>query len=256
MIGAVTFLLAFLVFGSHVVLPWRLATRPTPRRRGWALLALPSLFVVLLTGGWWLSSHPDTLLGAGWGSRSVSDLIVRSLAVTLPVLILVDSVLLVGWRKLEDLGWRLAAGLGLVASLSAGAFLELLRTGEGPWSRPAVLAFATACHGLVALAAGEATTGRATGPRPVFAPLAALALPLYLFLLPEALRDVLHAEGWGITALACGLLLFAARWLPPRLRRPALFAAIALWSLFLGLASETSTRLPHSRAAPVVLPGV
>jgi hypothetical protein len=79
--------------------------------------------------------------------------------------------------------------------------------------------------------------------RPVVAPAAGLALPLSLLLLPEALRHRLLGGGAWITLAAAAVLFLAARWLPARLRLPALAAAVLLAGLFWGQVAELSQEL-------------
>ena len=100
---------------------------------------------------------------------------------------LAGALLATGWRSLEPAGWRLAAAFGAALLLAATWAAELLRTGEGPASAPAVFLALVLLRALVALGAAEAL---APG-RPLLAVAAGLALPLYALLLPAPLAHAL-----------------------------------------------------------------
>ena len=241
--------LSLILWGAHAVVPWRLACPPadtpadTPAgagRRRWGRAALPLLALGAALALAWVARHPDAAIAARLVPLTASTP-GRALAIVLPVLAVVDLVLLAGWRRLEDVGWRLAAGLGLAFAAVASLAAEVLRVGEGPTSPPSVLLAAAGCRALVALGAGEVL---APGQgRPWAALGAGLALPLWLWLLPLDLAQAVAAEGTLLTLGAAAVLFLGAPWLPPALRRPALAGAALLAGLVFAGAAELSQGL-------------
>lgn len=240
-------ILAFLLlaWGAQAVTPWRLPGVPAERRRPWASSLLPLLAAGALAAFHFAQSHPDAAvyqrLYPLWSSRPG-----RLLAILFPALALADLVAMTGWRRLEDAGWRINAGFGLVFLLAASWAGELMRIGEGPESGPLVLASLVVLRTLLALGVAEAL---APG-RPVFAAIAGAALPFYYLLLPSAVAAVLWRSGQGITLGAASLLLLAARWLPQTLRRIALIGA----ALMIGLLFARAGDLSQALSAPSLVP--
>jgi len=226
---------ALFAWGTQATVPLKLPAAAPTARRLWAYAALPLLVGGALAAATYVRLHPEAAVAQGL-FPFLAARPGRVLAILLAALFLADLVTAFGWRRLEDAGWRIAAGFGL-GSLAAASWVgELLRVGEGPPSPAPALAAAVACRLLLALAAGEI----AAPGRPLLALGAGLALPVYWFLLPEVLAASL-AEGRQQLALgAAAILLLAARWLPAALRRPALAAGILLASLFLARAATLS----------------
>lgn len=230
-----------LAWGAQAVAPWRAASVPRPESRPWALAALP----LLASGAWCalrlLQSHPDAALARGLGGFGVSP-VPKAAALFFGALALSALLAWVAGPKLEPAGWRIIALIGALFLFVVSFAGELLRIGEtrpGPiWA----LFGLGLCRFLIACGAGEALApGSPAAAR--LAPLAAFALPAYLLLLPRAFAGVLLAhQGW--LPFAMGSLLFgAARWLPARLRRPALAAAALLAGAALSLAAELTRHL-------------
>jgi hypothetical protein len=225
-----------LAWGAQAVLPWRLASRAAERRRAGAL-ALPALLVTgALAAFAWVQRHPDAALVQGLYPLGASTT-GRTLAVLFAALILADALLAVGWRRLEAAGWRIAAGFGLLFLLGVSWAAELLRAGEGPESPLFALLVLTGLRALLALGAAEAL---APG-RPGLATAAGPGLLFYGLFLPAQLAQALGSQ-WP-TLGAAALLLLAARWFPPHLRRAALLGAALLAGLYLGQAARLSQAL-------------
>jgi hypothetical protein len=247
-------LLAFLLlaWGAQALTPWRLPGVAAERRRPWAYLTLPLLIVSALAALHFAQTHPDAAVYQGlyplWLSR-----LGRVLSILFPALAVANLVAMIGWRRMEDIGWRINAGFGLVFLLAASWAGELMRTGEGPESAPVALAFLVVLRTLLALGVAEAL---APG-RPVFAVMAGAALPFYYLLLPSAVAAVLGRSGQGITLGAASLLLLTARWLPQGLRRIALIGAALLVGLLIARAGDLSQALSGQPLEPMPeLPGV
>lgn len=240
-------------WGAQAAVPWRLPAAGPGSRRFWAAASLPLLVTGAVASLFYAQSHPDAAITSGVYPLTASTP-GKLLAVLLPALALADLMTALGWRRMEDAAWRITAGFGL-AFLLAGCWMwELLRVGEGLTSAPLPLAAAILCRLLLALAAGEI----AAPGRPVFAVAAGLAFPLYWLLLPAALADALARSGALLTVGAASVVLLAVRWLPERLRRPALAAAILLAGLVLAQAATLSQSLADPMDLPALpgLPGV
>jgi len=247
-------LVTLAVLGAHATVPWRLArgaraapAPPPAAIRLWSLAALPLLLAAVALGGALAAARPQAALGAGWGEVAFTGAAFRAAWVLLAALALADAVAAVGWRRLEPAGWRLLAVFGLAALAASSLALELLRIGSGPATALPPVLLAAGCRALLALAASEALPPG----RPWLAPLALPALAGYWLALPAPLAALLRAEGLHWTALAAGLLLAPAPWLPARLRRPALIAGLLLAALLLARATGLTATLPMSvPAAP------
>lgn len=265
---ALALALQWVVLGLHVLLPWRLAriaTRPVPpspespasptppatiespdRRQLWAMLAAPLLLAAALAGVLTLNVRLDAALAWGlrWPPASLPALVLGFAGLAT---FLSDLILFAGFRKLEPAGWRIAAGLGGILLLAASVTGELLRTGRGPSAGLAGLAIAALCRIPLALAAAEAISG----PVRRIAALAGVALPLSLLAFPPGLRSALGAD--LATLGAATLLLLAARFLPPSLRRPATLAGVLLAALFLDRTADLQVMLEPPSSIPDIL---
>jgi hypothetical protein len=246
-----------LAWGAQAMIPWRLArlapeaASETTRRRG-ALALLPLLVTSAPAAFVLIQSHPDAALTQGLYPPGAS-LVGQALAVLFAAMALAGALLATGGRSLKPLGWRLAAAFGALLLLAATWAAELLRTGEGPASKPLVFVTLTLLRALVALGAAEAF---AAG-RPLLAVAAGLALPLYGLLLPSPLAHALAAHGRWLTLLAAALLLAGARWFPLTLRRSALLGGALLAGIFFGQATHLSETLalPPLPPMPSLAPG-
>jgi hypothetical protein len=243
-----------LAWGAQAVTPWRLAGRPAEdveARRRWAWAVLPLFATGVLAALLWVSSHPDATVAAGLVPLATSR-VGRPMAILVAALLAADLVAVMGWRRLEDAGWRILGGFGLAALAAVCLAAELLRAGEGPASPLLVAALAAACRLLVALGAGEAV---APG-RPLLALAAAPALVAWFYVIPADLADLLLRSGAAFTTGAAALLFFAARWLPASLRRPGLVAAALLAGLLFAQAAVLSGTLGGPVFSPLPpLPG-
>jgi hypothetical protein len=113
-----------------------------------------------------------------------------------------------------------------------------MRVGEGPPSAPIPLVLLAILRLLLALGAAEVL---APG-RPALAPVAGLALPLYVLLLPAGVAELVW-RGHALTLAAAAALFLASRWLPATLRRPALAGAALLAGLLLAATADLSQGL-------------
>lgn len=223
-----------IAWGAQAAVPWRLAHREPATRRLLSYALLPLLVTGALAAIGYGQSHPDAAIVQSLYPLGASRT-GRLLAVLLPAMILADLVAAFGWRRLEPAGWRIAGVFGLVFLVAASWAVELMRVGEGPASAPIPLLLLTGLRLLIALSAAEAL---APG-RPVLAPIAGLALPLYVLLLPADLARQVWG-GQGLTVAAAATLFLVARWLPASLRRPALAGAALLAGLLLAAAADLS----------------
>jgi hypothetical protein len=244
-----------LAWGSQAVAPWRLRRSDRPEseaaRHLWGHIALPLLLAGALAGILSVHERPDAAMAAGL-SPLFATLQGRLLTLFFAALLGADLILALGKSRIENLGWPLAAALGLLFLAAASLAGELLRVGESERGPLPFLLAAAACRLLVTLGAGE---GIATG-RPLLAIAAGLALPLYLIFLPRPLQRAIVGGGPSLTLAAAALLFLAARWLPPSLRRPAVLAAALLAGLFLGQVADLSQAMPAPPLPPLPpLPG-
>ncbi len=253
-------LLTLLVgWGAQAVVPWRLAAggrigggsggaHGSGRNEGggsgaaafraWRLAALP-LAVAGLVAAFALANRSPDAAVAGHLVPLTMTTPGRLLAVLVPAMLGAALVGCLAGRRLDPRGLRLVAAFGAAAAAAAGWAGELLRIGEGPPSPLWKLLLLAACRLALALAAGEAV---APG-RPLWAAAGGVALAVYLPLLPANLRGPLWAEDLQLTCAAAALLLAAARWLPPALRRPALATGVVLAAIVLAHAGRVSQAL-------------
>jgi hypothetical protein len=240
--GVVAAFAALLAPGAHAVIPARLAHRPAGRRP-WVLAALPHLMAALVAVVGWLRLHPDPLLGVGWGTDPLTTLTGRSALLLVAALALADLLALLAFRRFgaEATAWRWLSVFAVPALAAGSLFLEIVRVGHGPRTTAGALALAASCRGAAALGAGEAL---APCERPLWTLAAGLLLPLYPLALPGAIREMLIAEGGLFPLAAAAILFLVARWLPPRLWRPAVLAAAALTAFLLAGTTDLAGRFP------------
>ncbi len=236
--------LNLLVWGGHVLVPWRLASAAEASRRLWALVALPAVGVSILVTAASLRSAPDAAVA--WRLHEIESGVLPALLLTLALAaaILGDLVLALGWRRFEPLAWRLLAGIGALALAAVTLGSELVRIGWGPVPQRGALLGAALLRLPLALAAAEVALN---SPRFV-TPAAGLGLAGAVALWPEPLLAALGAD--RATLYVAILLLLFARFLPARLRRPAAVAAVALAALFLARAGEVSQALGLTETVP------
>jgi hypothetical protein len=231
-------LLLLVGWGAPAVVPWRLAAAPPERRRWWAWGAPTLLLAAIVGAAALLGLRADQAVAAGLVPLRAS-LAGRLLLPLVPGLLAATLLAAFAWQRLEDVGWKMIAAFGfatLVAVAWAGELLESTGEEASPW----FLALRIACRVLLALGAGEVLApGRA-----IWAPLAGLALPAYLLLLPPDLRLTLWHHGGAPTLAAGTLVLLATRWLPPSLRRAALAVGALLVAAFLLEASRLDQLVP------------
>jgi len=250
MTGVVSDFLTLLVLGGHGVVPARLAATRSATSilddayRTWALAALPSLLMAVTGVLAWLRLHPDPLIAVEWGRDPLSTFAGRAVLVLLPALAVADGLLVVTWRRLEPLAWRLLAAFGGTALVALSLFQEILRVGHGPRTTAAALALSVLCRTAVALGAGELLAPAAASGRPVWTVPAGVFLLLYPLALPAEIRALLIAGGEITTLGAAALLFLTCRWLPSRLRRPTVAAATLLAALTFAQTTELAGTFP------------
>jgi hypothetical protein len=223
-------------WGSHAVVPWRLARGPAARQHAWRLAAPLLLAAGVLAFALDVGLHADRAVAAGLGRLPAGSRLGLELAGCALALAAGDVAIFAARARLEAAAWRLAAGLALPALVVVTWAAELLRAGEGPLAAPPAALAAVACRALAALAAAELL---APGP-PRWAPFAPLALGGYLLALPPLLTRALESQGDLLTLAAAALLLGTARWLPGRWRSIALAAGGLLAGLFFARAAALS----------------
>lgn len=246
-LGALLLALGLTTWGAQAAVPWSLRRGDDAGRRYWGFLALPAALVGALAALLYLRWHAEAALAAQL-FRPLATVPGRLLALLFPVLLLVDGLLLVARQRLEDLGWKLAAGLALLFGAAAGLAAELVRTGEGPAGTWPQIYAAAAVWLVLALAAGELL---APGQENGFALPAGMLLPIYFLALPGPLRQAVQGSGSWITLGIAALLLLAVRWLPPALRRPGLAAAVLLAALFLERVAGLAQSLANQPFGPL-----
>lgn len=251
LLGALLAAWNLVVFGLHVLAPWRLADGSEGRRRQWALAAPAALVAALLWSIVHVARQPDEAAAWGWGLPFGASPVSAFLLVAVGALLLTDLVVAAGWSRLEPAAWRTAAAIGIVGAAAHALGAELLRAGWGPAPASGVeLSALIALRLILALAAAELALG---SPRR-WTPIAGPALLGILALWPHAQRAALRRE--TLTLLAAALLLVVARLVPPRWRRTTGALGLALALLFLERAAEVSRilgsgeRLPDSLLAP------
>lgn len=238
-------LLNLLVWGAHAVMPFHLVQAPEPKRRAWAVAALPALGLSVVATAAALHLHPDPAVAWGLHELFRGSKPALALAIAGATLACADGLTALGWRQYEPAAWRALGVLGLLGLAAATYAAELVRIGWGPVPPFEALVLAAALRLPLALAAGELFAG---GPR-FAAPLAALGLPAAAALWPAALRAALAGD--RPTLWAASLLLALARFVPVRLRRATLALGLAMAALWLARAGQLSDglgqieRIPH-----------
>ena len=233
--------------GGHALVPAWLA-RAADRRRAWALAALPLALATGVLELRRLAARPDELLAA---APITAPIALRVAGITWLALLLADTLLVFGWRRLEPAGWRVLAGFGWVALVVGSGLEEISRVGRDPSVTIVGLLIATGCRTLVGWAAGAALLPR----RPWSSLIGALALVAHALFLPAPIAAALLARGWWTTLAAAGLALGSAPWVPLRLRRPAAIAGVLLAALWFAGVAIVAAELPlASGAAPPLLP--
>lgn len=251
-------------WGAQVTIPARLPrfTRVIPesggvsggpgtpgRHRAWAL-AIPLLFLgAAFCALMYARFHTDSVLAAGLFPLRAS-IPGQLLSVLAPSLLGASIVTFLGWSKMEQAGWWILAGFGLAFLAVAVLAMELLRSGEPFTGLFPALVLGACCRLLIALGAGEL----ASPGRPLLAIPAGLALAAYWSALTPRIAAILADRGQALTCGAAVLLFLAARWLPVRLRRPALIGAVFLAALFLAQAELVTLELANQPALAPPLP--
>lgn len=236
-------------FGLHALAPFRLVDADPQRRRLWALAAPVLLGTSAVLTFFAVARRPDEALAWGLTDPLHGSLPARLLAVVLAAVVLTDVLVACGWRRLEPAGWRLAGSLGVVGALAHAFGSELLRIGWGPAAPLPWLAAATLLRLPLSLAAAEL----ALGPPRLWVPLAGPGLVAATRLWPASARGALGTD--TLTLIAAAVLLVAARFVPPALRRAAGVAGLVLAVLFLARAAEVSRILGGSGTLPELLGG-
>ncbi len=225
------------VFGAHPLLPTRLLP-PEARRRAVALAvmltiaALAAMFAAT-------AEDPDAALAAGLGPGWPASTGGRLAAVLLLAALCSDALALSFAAGDEAAGRGVTALLGFGGLLGFALWGELLRWGEGPSAGTGLFWTAVLLRALVGLGAGEVLLP----VRPRLAPLCALALLAYPLVLPEALRSALERGGDWLNLAAGAALLLLSRFLPGRLARLALAAAVLLAAIFFARTAQLSQQL-------------
>jgi hypothetical protein len=244
--------LGLATLGAHVTVPWRLAGAPAELRRRWQLMALPALWTGLLAFFAGLLLHPDRAVAGGLATFPGGNAFSRLLSGLFLAAAALDLLLLVAGHRFGDArrsaaGWRLAGAAAVPLLIAYCLAAEVVRVGEGPLGEPLLVWPAVLARGALALSAGELwLPGRppwGSHFRPLWSPVAALALPVYFLALPPPVRFGLVELGLPVTLTAAGLLLVAARWLPARYRKAALAAGLLLAAIVLSQAAALSEAL-------------
>lgn len=244
-VDALAIALALLAWGAHALVPWTVARGGEDARRRWAHLAFPLLLAAVLAVLAAIAWQPDAAIATGLASLRGSW-IASCVAVLTAATLAADLLLAFAWRELEPAGWRIAGGLGAAGAIAAMLAAEVLRVGEGPRTALPITVTAVVCRLLVALACGEALAAA----RPRLGLLALPALALYGLALPAQVgAGLMHDRVW-VVAAAGAVILAVDRWLPPRLRRPAIAAATLLVALFFAAAAARSQLLANQPLPP------
>ncbi len=249
MIEGLLIAIGFFAWGSHAVVPARLARSEEREQRLWALASLPLLLAGIIAALFRTSLRPDSA-AAAFSQPLASSRLALVLALAASAAILADLLVLVGRRTLEPLGWRVAAAVGWCCLAIAAWSGEQIRLGTGPGVATGALALSAWARLVLGLAAGEVL---APGRR-IWGVVAALSVPLYLLGLPVPVRGAMIRGGDLLTLIAAVLLLLLSRWVPHRLRRPAAAAGVFLAALLLARASELTASLPEGLPALPPLP--
>lgn len=242
-------LLALVVWGAHATAPFGLARGDGKSPSRWRVAALPLALVTLTAGLAALRGDLDGALAAGFGPGFPASWAVRTALLLLFVAVLSDVALFVAGGNLGGGERRALASCGALGAAGSALAAELLLDGDAATWWP-ILLLAAGCRLAVSLAAGEVLAPW----RPRLGLLGTGGLLLYPLLLPPKLNALLSLSGDRMTLGASALLFAAARWLPARLRRPALVAAALLAALFFAraaaLSSALAARLPVTISAP------
>lgn len=240
--------LGLVVFGAHVVVPWRIAAGTEPALATlWSRAALPALGLALAVSMLAVRVAPDAAIAWGMTGSGLGALAVRLLGIVLAALVVVDLVAVVAATGLGRREWRLAAAFGLLALLLQTFVAELLRIGWGPVAGRDALIGATLLRLPLALAAGELVSGRPRLATTVAGPALAAAVTLWP-------RSLLAALGGDLLTLVAAVpLLLAARFLPGRLARFAGIAGLLLAAIFLARATQASATLGTGEQLPFEL---
>lgn len=243
-----TVVVGLVVFGAHVVVPWRIATDTEPTlAKLWSRAALPALGLALAVSVLAVRIAPDAAIAWGMTGGGVGALAVRLLGIALAALIAVDLLAVVAAARFGRREWRLAAGFGVLALLLHTLVAELLRIGWGPVPGRDALIGATLLRLPLALAAGELVSGRPRLATMVAGPALAAAVTLWP-------RSLLAALGGDLLTLVAAVpLLLAARFLPGRLARFAGVAGLLLAAIFLARATRASATLGTGDQLPFEL---
>jgi hypothetical protein len=231
-----TLAIGLVVWGAHAVAPVGLP--PDSRRRA-ALLALPLAVASIIAMFAATAGQPDAAIAVGLGPGWPASVEGRASAVLLFAALVADGLALFLIKVDDPAGRGLGAALGGAGLLGFALWGELLRSGEGPGTSMALFWVAVALRAGAALGAGELLLGGAAR----LAPIGAVALLAYPLTLPPALRDSLQRGGDWLTLAAAGSLFVLARFLPGRLRRAALAAAVLLAAIFFARAAHLSQLL-------------
>ena len=235
-LGIAALTLGLVVWGAHPLAPLRLP--PAARRRAALVggsLAVAALMMMSAT----TAEHPDGALAMGLGPGLPVSVEGRLVAVLLGAALISDGLafFLAG---VDGPGARgLAAALGFAGLVGFAVWGELMRVGEGPSGGITLFWLAVCLRALVGLGAGELVlVGRGR-----LGPLAGVALLAYPVALPSLLRLALERGGDWLNLGAAGALFLLSRFLPGRLARFALAAAVVLAAIFFVRTAELSQRL-------------
>jgi hypothetical protein len=231
-----TLAIGLVVWGAHAVAPVGL---PAGSRRKAALAALPLAVASLMAMFAATAQRPDAALTVGFGPGFPISVEGRIAAVLLLAALISDGLALFLLRPDDPGGRALAAVLGGAGVLGFAIWSELLRLGEGPGNGMAFFWLAVGLRAGAALGAGELLLDGAAR----LAPIGAVALLAYPLALPPALRDALERSGDWLNLAAAGVLFLLARFLPRRVRRLALLAAVILAAIFFERAAHVSQQL-------------
>lgn len=242
--------LGLVVFGAHVVVPWRLAAGASGLEKVWARAALPALGLAVAVAVLAVRMAPDAAIAWGMTGGGVGALALRLLTIGLVALVAVDLLATFGAARLGRREWLVAAAIGVLTLALQTLLAELLRIGWGPVPRYGALVGSALLRMPLAVAAGELVAGRPRLATTVAGPALAAAVALWP-------RSLLSALGPDLLTLAAAVpLLLAARFLPRSLARLAGTAGVVLATIFLARSASTSAalgtveQLPYELLAP------
>jgi hypothetical protein len=245
-----TVAVGLVVFGAHVVIPWRLAAGAPGLEKVWARTALPALGLAIAVALLAVRIAPDAAIAWGMTGGGVGALAVRLLGIGLVALVAVDLLAAFAAARLGRPEWLVAAGFGVSALALQTLSAEMLRIGWGPVPGHGALVASALLRVPLAVAAGELVVGRPRLATTVAGPALAAAVALWP-------RTLLAALGPDLLTLAAAVpLLLAARFLPGRLARIAGTAGLVLATIFLARSASTSAtigtteQLPYELLAP------